>query len=222
MPDWQALVRQEFSELALPPHDQAELVEELANHLEELFDGVCSRGLSEQTAFEECRRELQEAGQFARVIGQAKYKEGVMNYRSRTLWLPGLVTLTLSSILLAITEFFAFSRPKVHWVDTGAIVLSGLWLLTLPFCGALGAYMSQRAGGTRLNCLIAATFPSCVMLAVFCFVLPVAIFIERNTYVIHHPLYFGLALLNWTVVPGFFLFLGAVAVCRQNQSLPQT
>jgi hypothetical protein len=221
MPDWQAFVRQEFSELALPPHDQAELVEELANHLEELFDGLCSRGLSEQAAFEECRRELQEAGQLARVIGQAKYKEGVMNYRSRTLWLPGLVTLTLSSILLTITEFFAFSRPKVHWVDTGAIVLSGLWLLTLPFCGALGAYLSRRAGGTRLNCLLAATFPASTMLAVFCFVLPVGIFVERNTYIIHHPLYFGLALLNWTVAPGAFLLLGAVVAYRRRNLLPE-
>jgi hypothetical protein len=98
-----------------------------------------------------------------------------MSYRSKTLWLPGLVTLALASVLLMVAGFLACSRPTVPWVDTGAIVLSGLWLLTLPFCGALGAHLSRRAGGTRLKGLVAATFPASTMLAVFCLILPVAI-----------------------------------------------
>ena len=50
------------------------------------------------------------------------------------------------------------------------------------------------------------------MLGVFCVVLPIAVFIERNTYVIHHLRPFGLALLAWTVVPGAVLLLGALPV----------
>lgn len=222
MPDWKEFVRERFPALALPLHDQTELVAELASHLEELYDELRAGGLSEQAAFEECRGQLQGAGDRAAVIELAKQKEAVMNYRSRTLWLPGLVTLTLASVLLMVMERFAFSRPRVHWVDGVAIVLSGLWLLSLTFCGALGAYLSRRAGGTRLSCFLAATFPASTMLGVFCFGLPVAIFIERNTYVIHHPLHLGLALLNWTVVPGAFLLLGAAVACRGRKPVSET
>jgi len=72
--------------------------------------------------------------------------------------------------------------------------------------------MSCRAGGTRWNSILASLFPSMTMLGVFCVVLPIAIFIERNTYVIHHLRPFGLALLAWTIVPGVPSLLGALAV----------
>ena len=214
MHDWNQIVGKSLHGLQLTAREQKETVAELAGHLEELYGDLLADGLPEPEAFEHCLIQLSEARLAARDFERAKHKEGAMNYRSKTLWLPGLVTLTLASVLLMVTEHFAFSRPKVHFVDGGAIVLSGLWLLSLTFCGALGAHLSRRAGGTRLNCFLAATFPASTMLAVFCLILPVAIFIERNTYVIHHPLYFGLALLNWTVVPAFFLLVGAAVACR--------
>ncbi|SRR6266496_1424709 len=213
MHDWKQLVHDSLSRLRLNGCDAEETVAELANH------HLRMDGLPEAEAFERCMSQLLEVQMAARDFERAKAQEGSMNYRSKTLWLPGLVTLTLASVLLMVLGFFAFSKPKVHWVDGGAIVLSGVWLLSLTFCGALGAHLSRRAGGTRLSCLLAATFPASTMLAVFCFVLPVAIFIERNNYVIHHPLYFGLAMLNWTVLPGAFLLLGAVAVSRGKKSV---
>ena len=58
------------------------------------------------------------------------------------------------------------------------------------------------------------------MLGVFCVVLPVAIFIERNTYVMHHLRPFGLALLAWTIVPAVPSLLGALPVLwRMNNRL---
>jgi TM2 domain-containing membrane protein YozV len=36
--------------------------------------------------------------------------------------------------------------------------------------------------------------------------------VERNQFIIHHPTYFMLALVNWTVIPALLLFLGVVVV----------
>ena len=135
-----------------------------------------------------------------------------MNQRSRTLWVPGLITLTLASVSLMVLQMFTFSRPRVHWIDGAEVVVAFGWLLSLVPCGALGAYLSRRAGGSRRNSIIASLFPSLVMLAVLCLVLPVRLFIERNTYLLHHPWYFGRLLLTWIVVPGFALLLGALPV----------
>jgi hypothetical protein len=79
----------------------------------------------------------------------------------------------------------------------------------------LGAYLSRRAGGSRRTSIIASLFPSLTMFAVFCLVLPIAIFFEGNAYVVHHPRSFGLLLLLWTVIPGVSLFLGALPVLRK-------
>jgi hypothetical protein len=95
------------------------------------------------------------------------------------------------------------------------------WLALLPLCGAAGAYLSRRAGGASLNCLVAGTFPALAMLGVFCLLLPIGIVIQRNAFLIHHPLYFGLALLNWTVLPGALLLLGAVPACAGKSLSPQ-
>jgi hypothetical protein len=53
------------------------------------------------------------------------------------------------------------------------------------------------------------------MLAVFCFVLPVSVLIERNRFVMQHPLYFLLAMASWTLIPGSALLLGAVPFLRR-------
>ena len=212
MRDWRRIVCENLRKSRLKAGDQAELVAELASHLEELYECLRADGLPEVEAFERCMSQLLEAQIAARDFDRAKCKEGGMNYRSKTLWLPGLVTLTLASVSLMVMQVFAFSRPRVYWVDGVNVEVGLFWLLSLVPCGALGAYMSCRAGGTRWNSILASLFPSLTMLGVFCVVLPIAVFIERNTYVIHHLRPFGLALLAWTVVPGAVLLLGALPV----------
>ena len=145
-----------------------------------------------------------------------------MNQRSRAVWLPGLVTLTIASVSLMVMQLFTFSRPRVHWIDGGAVVVAFVWLVSLVPCGALGAYLSRRAGGSRRNSVVASLFPSLVMLGVLCVALPVGLFIERNTYILHHPRHFGLAILTWIVVPGFALLLGALPVLWRMSSRVQT
>jgi hypothetical protein len=57
---------------------------------------------------------------------------------------------------------------------------------------------------------------------VSCFVLPVRLFVEHNTYLLNHPWYFGRLLLTWIVVPGFALLLGALPVLWRMSNRVQT
>lgn len=189
-----------------------ELISELSSHLDDLYAELLTSGVAEPEASALCLEQLNDIQQIASAARRSQIWEDAVNQRSRTFWLPGLVTLTLASISLTVMQLFAFSRPRVYWVDGVNVEVGLFWLLSLVPCGALGAYMSCRADGTRWNSILASLFPSLTMLGVFCVVLPIAIFVERNTYVIHHLRPFGLALLAWTIVPGVPSLLGALPV----------
>jgi hypothetical protein len=50
MPDWQELVRQRLSGLALDTAERKEIQAELAAHLEESYEVFCAEGLPEREA----------------------------------------------------------------------------------------------------------------------------------------------------------------------------
>ena len=131
-----------------------------------------------------------------------------MNHRTKTFWLPALVSLTAAMGWLMILELAAL------WFHEMTFAVDVPWLLFLPFCGAAGAYLSRRAGGQRLTSLAAGLFPSMVVLALFCLILPLAIFHERNAFVIHHPLHFISGALSCTAISGLALFLGVIPFLR--------
>jgi len=210
MHDWQKAIGEKLAGQHMSRSQREDLVAELAGHLEDLHAQLLASGVSEPEASAKCLKQLTDVQQIA--AKRSQLWEDAMNQRSRTFWLPGLVTLTLASVSLMVMQLFAFSRPRVYWVDGVNVEVGVFWLLSLVPCGALGAYMSCRAGGTRWNSILASWFPSLTMLGVFCVVLPIAIFIERNTYVIHHLRPFALALLAWTVVPAVPSLLGALPV----------
>ena len=212
MHDWQEAVRRKLASAAISRWRREDLIAELANHLEDTYGEFLACGVAEPEALAECLEVLDDVPQIAAAVKQSQIWEDAMNQRSRTLWLPGLVTLTLASVSLMAMQLFTFSRPRAHWLDGGAVAVGIVWLVSLLPCGALGAYLCRRAGGSRRISIVASLFPSLAMLAVLCVALPVGLFIERNTYVVHHPQYFGLALLTWIVVPGAALVLGALPV----------
>ncbi len=220
MHDWRETIREKLADRHMSRSQREDLVAELANHLEDLHAELLASGIAEPEASAKCLKQLTDVQQIA--AKRSQIREGAMNQRSRTFWLPGLVTLTLASVSLMVMQLFAFARPRVHWVDGGAVAVGFVWLASLLPCGALGAYLSRRAGGSRWSSIIASLFPSLIMLSVFCVVLPIGILIERNTYIIHHPRYFGLALLVWIVVPGIALLLGSVPVVWRMSNCVQT
>jgi hypothetical protein len=214
MPEWNSIVQSNLRDLDLCLGEQEEIAAELAGHLEDRYAQFLAQGRSESEALRLTLEETTPWQDLAKNINRAKRKEDVMNTQTKTLWLPGLAAFITASILLMLLERFVYLRPTL-WLQDGVLVIYLSWWILLPLCGAAGAYLSRRAGGKWWACLAASLFPALVMLCVFCFVLPVSIVIERNPFVMQHLVYFLLALVNWTIIPGVALLLGALPFLRQ-------
>jgi hypothetical protein len=91
-------------------------------------------------------------------------KQDAMNMRVRQLWAP-----VLSTCLISVSVQFVALRvpqlpPWVFFTRNGvSIVVAPLWMLALPFIGALGAWLSLRAGGNTRDRLLTALGPAWLM-----------------------------------------------------------
>jgi hypothetical protein len=210
MPEWRKLVGEHLGALALDPHERAEVVEELAAHLDETFADLRHRGLAEQDAIQRCLSEVHDWRDLRRKIQTARGKGNIMTSRVTQLWLPGLVTFTLSMVLLALTEIFG-PKPWTTWGHNPPIALFYIpWLLSLPFVGALGAYLSQRAGGSRRAILFSIIFSILPFFATILVAMPISLAFDH---VIAHniqPMAFLVFLFGWVFIPGVALLAGGL------------
>jgi len=94
--DWSKLVHDHLGGLGLQASERAEIVEELAGHLEEIFQELRGQGLSEEDATRGCLLEVEDWRGLGLGIEAARRKENSMNNRVRQLWLPGLLTFIIS------------------------------------------------------------------------------------------------------------------------------
>lgn len=208
MPDnvtnrWIALVREHLHPLHLPANDQEEVVAELAAHLEDLYEEKLGQGISEREAAEDVVNEVVRWRSLATRIQRAKLKEGIMNDRTKHLWLPGLVSLTLAMILLA--PLIAISmQPRFLGRSPLEMVLLP-WLAVLPLCGASGAYLSRRGGGSPRARLVAGLFPTIALLTLG------SILVVTRLLTFAHPewWYGSVALAVGIIFPSASLLIGA-------------
>lgn len=214
MPDWTNLVRERLASCSKVLGAQEGVVAELAAHLEETYDGAISQGLTNAAAIELALREVQDWNALAADICRTKSKGGPMNYRTKTLWLPGMVTLLGASLLLALTQFLG-AQPRVVWMGKFAMVLYWHWLVGLPLFGALGAYLSQQATGPLRARLGAALTPVLVMLLAMFLILPGALLIDGFSSLIFASFVIGLT--NWVALPGIALLVGATPFLKEPQ-----
>lgn len=133
-----------------------------------------------------------------------------MNQRSMELWLPGLITLTGSMLALRLLQ-------SLPWMPSPSILRFGppiipyaFWLLTLPLFGALGAFLAKRNGANTRTCLLSGIFPALAMLATLSLAFIFAMAIERNPFILQHPIYLAAAVLPWTLFPAAALALGSL------------
>jgi hypothetical protein len=82
----------------------------------------------------------------------------------------GLVSIAIA-LVLPILLFMALSRlgfgPQI-FTRFAVARFDFLWLLTSPFGGAAGAWLSRRAGGKRFARLASALLPTAVLVIVIC------------------------------------------------------
>src|SRR5271167_1190860 len=222
MRDWEAVVSERLGALEGDAAQREEIVRELAGHLEDFYLEKCAKGLSESSAMELTLAQVADWRGLTRKIRLAKRREDSMNDRTKGYWLPGLVAFTASMLWLMILQLTIPIRYPWYATDYMVAAHAGsaprmvsntglqiyflaapylLWLLAQPAFGALGAYLSRRGGGELRARMVAGVFPSILFLCALSFVFVIAVFLERNPFVLGHPLYFAVILLPWVVLP---------------------
>lgn len=216
MPDWPELVRQRLSELELDAAEREEVHAELAGHLEESYEAFCKQGLGESEAARRTLEQVSNWHELQRKISAVKRREYPMKKRVRQLWIPGFLTLILSTLLLMTLQKVFGAQPRIVGSGPSAILFYVPWLASLPFIGALGAHLSSRAGGSRGTVLLASVFPAAALATAFLLMFPIGMIVE---WVTRSDLSFkvvAIALLSnwigWIVVPGTALILGGLVV----------
>ena len=216
MRDWQELVRQRLAGLELDSAEKEEVQAELAAHLEESYEILCKQGLRESEAARQTFEQVSNWDEVQRRISAAKRREYPMKKRVQQLWFPGFLTLILSTLfLMTVQEAFGV-KPRIIANGPSAILFYVPWLVSLPFFGALGAYLSSRAGGSRGTVLFASIFPALALATAFLLMFPIGMIVEQ---IIRNDLSFKIVAITllsnwigWIVAPGAALLAGGLLV----------
>jgi hypothetical protein len=244
MPDWLELVRQRLSGLALDAGEKEEVHAELAGHLQEFYESLCKEDMPEQTALCKTLAQVADWNELQRRIQIARRKENTMTPCASRLWLPSLVTLLVAMTMLPILErlglnpHFLFLRGPhgqtyVYRIFTARAIgftVYTVWLMLLPFVGALGAYLSSRAGGTRAAIIVSGIFPALAFFVVLLLVLPFMRFLEDGLHANARSVFHNLTnepfgrvgvVAGWVLVPGACLLIGVQAYVLISRRLSQ-
>ena len=215
MLDWKELVRERMESSSLPAATREEIVSELAAHLEETYEAALSQALTENAAVELTLQEVSDWHVLAGKIRDAKSEENHMNYRTRTFWLPAMASILGASLAMTLLQEIGV-RPHLVWTSRVAMSFYWPWLAVLPIFGALGAYLSRRAGGAVRSRVAAALAPVLWLLLLVLVTEPMELVHSGFS---HLP-YFGYGVANWVAIPGFALLIGALPFMRESSALP--
>ena len=117
-PDWKEIVRQR---LPLPSSAQ-EAIPEIAAHLEETYDDALAEGLTAPAAIKFTLQQVEDWRALRKSICRAKSKEGPMNPRTKTLWLPALAVLFAAGLALVLLDRAAVLQ-RLIWIACMAMFL---------------------------------------------------------------------------------------------------
>lgn len=216
MRDWQELVRQRLAGLELDAAEKEEVQMELASHLEESFEKLREQGTPEREAVRRALAQVTSWPDLQHNIFVAKQKGDFMQKRLKQLWIPGFLTLILSTLLLMTLQEAFGVKPRIIASGPSAILFYVPWLVSLPFFGALAAYLSSRAGGSRRTVLLASVFPALALATAFLLMFPIGIIVE---WVTRNDLSFKIVAITllsnwigWIVAPGAALLAGGLLV----------
>jgi hypothetical protein len=217
MRDWEALVDRHLTGLALEPAERAEVIEELAAHLAETYEKLLRQGITEEEAERRTLSQVKDWQELSRLIQTARTKEDLMSNRVKQFWLPSLLTFVLSMGFLALIQIFGpklwvivwFGRSRWSFVAPSERVYIP-WLLSLPLIGAAGAYLSNRAGGSKRALLYSIVFPVLPYLIFFLVGLPVIAILDDRVAQNFMFRTFLVGLFVWVLAPGAALLAGGL------------
>ncbi|MGC1647206.1 MAG: hypothetical protein WA741_15425 [Candidatus Sulfotelmatobacter sp.] len=155
------------------------------------------------------------------LICAAATESNRLSHRTKSFWLPGFASLAAASLFLFTEEFVLTRDPSFDMADLSLhpqhvasglpLWLYGAWLLAQVLCGALGAFVSRRGGGSIVARIVAGAFPALMMLVILALVIPIGVVF----YVLSHPSCIALVMLIWAGGPAVALLLGAAPFLRE-------
>jgi hypothetical protein len=215
MRNWEAIVERQLNGLALEPAEGAEVVAELAAHLAEACEELLRQGVTEEEVVQRTLSQVEDWQKLSRLIQTARTKESSMTNRVKRFWFPALVTMLLSMGLLMLIQVLGpppwVVSQKSGWTYVAPVAVIYLpWLPLLPWIGAMGAYLSIRAGGSRRAVFSSVVFPVLPYLVFFVLAPPVMAIL--NNYLPHRIMFGALfvGLFAWVLAPGAALLAGGL------------
>jgi hypothetical protein len=118
-----------------------------------------------------------------------------------------LVSVSVQSVALSLPHPPPWVVPTRNGVS---IVLAPLWMLALPLVGALGAWLSARAGGNTRDRLLTALSPAWVNGSIVTLGVPLSMVIERHFSLRVKLTAYIAYMIAWCLVPAVLLALGAL------------
>lgn len=228
MPDWMEIVRRRVGALRLSPESRADVITELASHMEDEYDGALSDGMTPAQAEAHVSSRVPDWRRLRRRLERSK--EDSMTDRAKQVLIPGMITLGLSAAaqmaIFAAREAFCragIPTPAVYWGHgSNGLVISYPWLVTLPFFGALAAYWSRLTGGNIRSRLLAAAFPALAMGAFLFLMILLSPLVDRHVPLSVKLFLMGIFTVGWVIIPGAALVLGALPFLRQPAAKPSS
>lgn len=131
-----------------------------------------------------------------------------MDLHVKQVWLPGAAACLLFFGFYYVLILLPFDKDRFTFISVP--------YLTLPFVGALGAYVSRRLMGSVVERILSALFPVFALVAVFAVRIVYGLFFEGVPYTLPHFLAGLTVTLVFVVVGGLLLVLGAWPFCRPH------
>ncbi|MFI5071083.1 MAG: hypothetical protein ACHP8A_09345 [Terriglobales bacterium] len=221
MPNWKAMVRSRLETFDFDPKEENDVINELAAHLEDLYEEGLTQGLCAPDAIERALEQVADWRNLSRKIQLAKHPEGMMNNRTKTFWLPALISLSAAEFSLLILSWFSLQSQSPSWSlitihtsttsSTFPLLAYLQWWIVLPFCGAAGAYLSRHSGGRTVACLMAGLFPWIATATLIVFLTLIGQIVPFH----HQWINFITALSVVSVPPGVALLAGAAPFLKK-------
>jgi len=185
--------------------------------LEDLYGDALRQGRSQAEALHSAFGAASDWNELRREIEFAVNEEGIMNYRVKTLWLPGAFTLALSGIVLRLFQIPSAPSPHVFWAQTGLVVY-WRWLACLPVIGALGAFWSRHVGGRLMERTLAVSLPALGMVCLPLLMFPIVLIYDLIRFHSFPFVAMAVLLLGWGVLPEAALLVGALPFLKRDAS----
>jgi hypothetical protein len=162
----------------------------------------------------------------AMLFAAAASESSRLSPRTRNFWLPGFVSMTAAGFFWLAADFvydpsYSFTKISLHPLDLvrshagPARSFYFAWLVAQILFGALGAFFSRRAGGTRAARLAAGALPAIMLFGLGALAVPISFLIARMTGAQPVQAQLALGIFVWGVAPAITMLLGVAPFLRE-------